>query len=243
MAGKTRSYGSIPPLSSHFNKYAIALLQKRHDFEAKGKCEQICSTLDSNLKFKHIRQIKREVHETFPDCYIDWIEKVNVPQMYGMYLLRKKEMQLNDGKANDVEEMRLYHVTAKSRAKNSLKNSGLDWRRTERSRYGCGVSFSDNITYADYHANKSTSEGDRVIMICSVLVDETYKVNHKRNKGYNLIVPPGTADTTVSSDGCVYVKYNDFDFYPLYFVHYQSNDYEEYYDDEDYDNNYNYYYY
>lgn len=69
--------------------------------------------------------------------------------MYGMYLLRKEEMQLNNGKENDVEEMMLYHVTAKSRAKQSLVDSGLDWRRTERSRYGCGVSFSDNITYAD----------------------------------------------------------------------------------------------
>lgn len=79
--------------------------------------------------------------------------------MYGMYLLRKEEMQLNNGKANDLEEMMLYHVTSKSRAENALADSGLDWRRTERSKYGCGVSFSDNIEYADYHANKATSKG------------------------------------------------------------------------------------
>lgn len=78
-------------------------------------------------------------------------------------------------------------------------------------------------------------------MICSVLVNETYKVDHKRNEGDYLIVPPDTADTTVSCDGFVYVKYNDFDFYPLYFVHYQSNNDEED-DDEDYDYDYNYNY-
>jgi len=52
----------------------------------------------------------------------------------------------------------LYHVTSKFRAINSLVDSGLDWRHSERFRYGCGVSFSDNIEYADYHANKSTVE-------------------------------------------------------------------------------------
>lgn len=79
--------------------------------------------------------------------------------MYGMYLLRKEEMQLavNSG-ANGVDEMLLYHVTTKSRALESLK-SGLDWRRTQRSRYGCGVSFSDDAEYADKYADNSTGEG------------------------------------------------------------------------------------
>lgn len=68
-----------------------------------------------------------------------------------------------------------------------------------------------------------------------------------------MIIPPGQADTTVSRDGCVYVKYNDFDFYPLHFVYYsyESDDYDDYdcdhhydydYDyDYDHDNYYNYY--
>jgi len=91
-------------------------------------------------------------------CSVDWIERVNVPQMYGMYLLRKEEMQLANGEANGVSEMLLYHVTTESRALESLK-SGLDWRRTWRFRYGCGVSFSDDVEYADKYADNSTGEG------------------------------------------------------------------------------------
>lgn len=64
-----------------------------------------------------------------------------------------------------------------------------------------------------------------------------------------MIIPPGQADTTVSRDGCVYVKYNDFDFYPLHFVYYsyESDDYDDnhcdfhYNYDYDHDNYYNYY--
>lgn len=35
---------------------------------------------------------------------LEWIEKVNAPQMYGMYLLRKEEMQLDQGGVIGVDE-------------------------------------------------------------------------------------------------------------------------------------------
>jgi len=86
--------------------------------------------------------------------------------------------------------------------------------------------------------------GNRVIMMCSVLVAKTYEVNHKLNEGQNLIVPPGMVDTTVSRDGCVYVKYNDFEFYPLHLVYYGSNDSEDDdYENDDYEYDDNSYYY
>jgi hypothetical protein len=86
--------------------------------------------------------------------------------------------------------------------------------------------------------------GNRVIMICSVLVAKTYEVNHKLNEGKNLIVPPGMVDTTVSRNGCVYVKYNDFEFYPLHLVYYESNDSEDDdYENDDYEDDDNCYYY
>jgi len=77
--------------------------------------------------------------------------------MYGMYLLRKQEMQLDNYK-NDVQELMLYHVTSESRALESLK-SGLDWRRTRRSKFGCGVSFSNDADYANFYADNSPLEG------------------------------------------------------------------------------------
>lgn len=81
-----------------------------------------------------------------------------------MYLLRKEEMQLENGGAGGVKEILLYHVTTKSRAMKSLK-SGLDWRLTRRSRYGCGVSFSQDAEYADKYADSSTRQG---IIICQL---------------------------------------------------------------------------
>lgn len=80
--------------------------------------------------------------------------------MYGMYLLRKEEMRLENG-GYDAQELVLYHVTAKSRALESLKN-GLDWRLTRRAKFGYGVSFSNDVDYGNYYANRSTNEGKTV---------------------------------------------------------------------------------
>jgi len=61
----------------------------------------------------------------------------------------------------------------------------------------------------------------RVIIVCTVLVCRTWKV--KKNN-YGMTVPPGKADTTVSPNGRVYVKYNDFETYPLFLVYYRRPD-------------------
>lgn len=77
--------------------------------------------------------------------------------MYGMYLLRKEEM-LAQNDRSDVRELLLYHVTTRSKGEQSLER-GLDWRLTRRSKFGCGVSFSDDADYADFYANHSNHEG------------------------------------------------------------------------------------
>ncbi|XP_060838755.1 uncharacterized protein LOC132920399 isoform X2 [Rhopalosiphum padi] len=149
-------------------------------------------------------------------CNINIIHRVNAPQMYGMYLLRKEEMQLTP---EYCREIILYHVTTKSRALESLI-SGLDWRRTRRSKFGRGVSFSDDADYANYYADNFPKEDKRVIIVCTVLVKKTHSVSGKPNDK-KLMIPLGTADTTVSTNGRVYVKYNDYDFYPMYLMYYQ----------------------
>lgn len=75
--------------------------------------------------------------------------------MYGMYLLRKEEMKLNYG---NVRELELYHVTTERKGIESLEN-GLDWRRTRRSKYGRGVSFSDDADYANFYADNRDGVG------------------------------------------------------------------------------------
>ncbi|XP_022168130.1 poly [ADP-ribose] polymerase 12-like, partial [Myzus persicae] len=151
-------------------------------------------------------------------CNINRIRLVHAPQMYGMYMLRGEEMKLVAGRS--VQEKLLFHVTTESRAIESL-DSGLDWRRTHRNKFGRGVSFSDDADYANYYADNSPSEETRVIIVCTVLVSKTYVVP-RHVDGNSLTVPLGLADTTVSDNSRVYVKYNDNEFYPLYFVYYRK---------------------
>jgi hypothetical protein len=127
--------------------------------------------------------------------------------MYGMYMLRMEEMKLDVGRS--VQEKFLYHVTTESRAMESL-NSGLDWRRTRRNKFGCGVLFSDDADYANYYADNFSSEGIFIFICFS-----------NRYQGSTLVIPPNQADTTMSHNKRVIVKYNNNEFYPIYFVYYQ----------------------
>lgn len=90
-------------------------------------------------------------------CQVDKVRNVYAAHMYGMYLLRKEEIQQQTGVGAKCE-MTLFHVTTEQRAVQSLQD-GLDWRRTKRSRFGRGVSFSDDADYADYFADNKTGEG------------------------------------------------------------------------------------
>ncbi|CAI6358745.1 unnamed protein product [Macrosiphum euphorbiae] len=212
---------------SKFTEHAADLILKRASsfvlYHMYDTHRPQCPLLN-NVNAKGYNTIERIVKETFPLCNINKIHQVHAPQMYGMYMLRKEEMNLTFGQS--VQEKLLFHVTTESRALESL-DSGLDWRRTRRSKFGCGVSFSDDIDYANYYADNSSAEDTRVIMICCVMVGNTYvipKQKFARNQisaGSLLVVPPGLADTTVSHNGHVHVKYNDYEFYPLYLVYYQ----------------------
>lgn len=86
-------------------------------------------------------------------CNIKKIRQVYAPPMYGMYLLHKEESRMQG-----VQEKLLFHVTTESSAMESLE-TGLDWRRTQRAKFGCGVSFSDDADYANYYANSSPYQG------------------------------------------------------------------------------------
>ncbi|XP_060879748.1 transcription factor SPT20 homolog [Metopolophium dirhodum] len=195
--------------SSKFTAHAAVQLQRRHNNSTSRRYDE--GQLLEDLGHKESVQLERLVHETFPRCNVDLIHVVNDPQMYGMYLLRKEEMRHGD------KERILYHVTTMSRALESLK-SGLDWRRTGCSKlFGCGVLFSDDADYANYYADHSPKEESRVIIVCAVLVNKT----QRESGNQNLIVLSGNSDTTVSSNGRAYVKYNDYDFYPMYLMYYR----------------------
>ncbi|KAL4149541.1 hypothetical protein QTP88_003470 [Uroleucon formosanum] len=141
---------------SEFTEHAAGHLL---EFVSSFVLDPTCDTnrpLLNEVNSEGYKKIEGIVKKTFPTCNINKIHQVYAPQMYGMYLLHKKEMELNVNQT--ISEKLLFHVTSESRAIKSL-NSGLDWRLTRRAKFGCGVSFSDDIDYANYYADNSCIEG------------------------------------------------------------------------------------
>lgn len=87
--------------------------------------------------------------------------------MYAIYKLRYEEMKLIV-RQSKVKKKNLYHVTTEDRALESLE-SGLDWRRTRRAKFGCGVSFSDDADYANFYSDNSAG-GIIMILFISLIV-------------------------------------------------------------------------
>eukprot|EP00102_Acyrthosiphon_pisum_P018324 XP_008190031.1 PREDICTED: poly [ADP-ribose] polymerase 12-like isoform X2 [Acyrthosiphon pisum] len=118
------------------------------------------------------------------------VQKINNPQLYGLYLLHKEEMKL-DNSIGDVREETLFHATSVKNAKSIARNN-IDWRLTGRTRFG------------------------KAFVVVKVLVKkfETTGIN------YDLEIPSTNCDTTLGNEGNVYVKYDDHTFIPKYIVHY-----------------------
>lgn len=76
--------------------------------------------------------------------------KINNPQLYGLYLLCKEELECDGGK---VQELMLYHATSPSRAK-LIARDNIDWRLTSRSRFGKGACFASCPKYAHEYSSQ-----------------------------------------------------------------------------------------
>lgn len=72
------------------------------------------------------------------------IKKLRNPYLYTAFLLKQQEL-------NDCEVVELIHSTAACHVP-AIKADNLNWRYVKRSKYGCGVSFSFNPDYADFHS-------------------------------------------------------------------------------------------
>jgi hypothetical protein len=111
-----------------------------------------------------------------------------------------------------VTERVLFHATGQSNIESITKNN-LDWRRSIRTKFGCGVSFSPSATYANTWCNRDIGP-NRALIVARVLVGSS----HEGDYGTKLPLPG--YDTTVGNRGQVYVKYYDHEFYPEYVVYY-----------------------
>lgn len=65
---------------------------------------------------------------------------------------------------------------------------------------------------------------ERAFIICRVLVQKVKDVS----VSYDLNIVPNYYDTAKSKNGMVYVKFNDFEFYPQYIVYYREHKVSQY---------------
>ncbi|XP_050533239.1 uncharacterized protein LOC126901073 isoform X3 [Daktulosphaira vitifoliae] len=96
-----------------------------------------------------VQEIRR-LYDLFDSLFqVQRVEKINNPLLYGMYTLRKNEMEYNNPTV-PVNEWLLYHATAITNLQSILENN-LDWRLTCRSRYG--KEQSEDFIFDDYLMN------------------------------------------------------------------------------------------
>jgi len=141
------------------------------------------------------------------------VVRVQNPYLWGCYLLKKAEC--TNRSDCSVTENVLFHATGQSNIYSITKNN-LDWRRSFRTKFGCGVSFSPSAKYANTWCNRDIGSS-RALIVAKVLVGSSHE------GGYNTVLPREGYDTTIGNCGKVYVKYYDHEFYPEYVVYYSDD--------------------
>ncbi|KAJ4441515.1 hypothetical protein ANN_11371 [Periplaneta americana] len=154
-------------------------------------------------------EVKSKIKET-SRILIKKVVRVQNPYLWGCYQLKKAECTLRA--PSSVEEKKLFHATAQDNIE-SITEDNLDWRRSWRTKYGEGVSFSPYARYANTYCNLSCGTR-RAFILARVLVGKSAEGN------YSTELPPPDCDTTVSYDDNVIVKYCDNEFYPEYIAYY-----------------------
>ncbi|KAJ9582227.1 hypothetical protein L9F63_003437 [Diploptera punctata] len=143
------------------------------------------------------------------------VERVQNPFLWGSYLLMKGEYKkrLN----NHPTEMVLFHATSENNVR-SIAENNFNWRRTVRSKFGKGVSFSPSAKYANKYCNMKVGS-NRALILSRVLVGKIQNGSSQRkisDDGY---------DTSIGNGKSVYVKYGDNEYYPEYVAYYRYNQY------------------
>jgi hypothetical protein len=155
-----------------------------------------------------------EVNLRFIDGYgPEKVVRVQNPYLWGCYLLKKAECANRSGCS--VTEKVLFHATGQSNI-DSITENNLDWRRSFRTKFGCGVSFSPSAKYANTWCNRDIGSS-RALIVATVLMGSSHVGD------YDTVLPREGYDTTVGYFGKVYVKYYDNEFYPEYVVYYSDD--------------------
>ena len=184
-------------------------------------------------------QVKPESHEwkqvtekftSMMPVIIKQVTRIQNLWLWEAYSFNKYRMvQKNSGVSN---ELMLYHGTKENNPMAICKGEdGFDLRLSNKGSWGIALYFSENVCYADKFAH-ITSEGDREVLVASVLVGEAYDfgTEHKRelkmppvrerSKG-NLESIKYDSVSAITKDTRVYMLYEMNKAYPAYIVRYQ----------------------
>ncbi|XP_069696805.1 protein mono-ADP-ribosyltransferase PARP11-like [Periplaneta americana] len=154
------------------------------------------------------QKVEAKIHDTLA-VSIDSVKRVQNPYLWGCYLLKKAECK--ERQPSTIETY-LFHATAQRNVQ-SIVEGNLDWRRSSRTRYGQGVSFSPRASYANKYCNRMVGSR-RALLMCRVLVGKSH------DGCYITELPREGCCTTMGNGGSVYVKYYDNEFYPEYVAYY-----------------------
>ncbi|KAJ3647605.1 hypothetical protein Zmor_019475 [Zophobas morio] len=144
---------------------------------------------------------------------VDSIEKIENPYLEKAFELKKhqKETQFVG-----VEERLLFHGTKRANV-DAICRMNFNWRRCQTHKYGKGVSFSPNSTYASVYSDEGLF--NKVMIVAKVLIGNSCI----GDKG--MVVPPEGFDTSQKGfDGIVIVKFEDNEFCPVYKIKYHVRD-------------------
>ncbi|XP_017774311.1 PREDICTED: TCDD-inducible poly [ADP-ribose] polymerase-like [Nicrophorus vespilloides] len=197
------------------NNDIIEYLQQNFGYKIPKFCETTnkvytLSKLDeSGSEYKSIAKTAYVYGGTIGEISIISIEKVFNPYTLALYNLKKSETN------GDVLEYELWHGTTESSLDNILKKN-FDYRLVKQHLFGKGISFSKYFSYAFHYSvsNNPQIDEEYCILLCNVFIGKTeigYKGTNYPNPGYN---------TTIKSNGDVFVKYDDDTFYPTYKIRY-----------------------
>ncbi|XP_069697838.1 protein mono-ADP-ribosyltransferase PARP12-like [Periplaneta americana] len=156
------------------------------------------------------RNVELKIRRSLP-VSISRVVRVQNPYLYGCYLLKKEEYVNRYG---TVTEKELFHATGTHNV-SSIVQQNLNWRLSTRTKFGMGVSFSPDASYANQHCNRSNPLS-RAMFVAKVLVHSTCL-----GSSY-MMLPSVGSDTSTGNNGSVYVKYSDNEFYPTYVAYYTS---------------------
>ncbi|CAH0549524.1 unnamed protein product [Brassicogethes aeneus] len=179
--------------------------------------------------------------------------RVENPFILAQYYLKKVQI----GKRNStVMECNYFHGTKGENLEPICLNN-FNWRKVIKGKFGRGVSFSPRSDYSKHStrlfnisitpmlknsllAIKTNEQQFNAMFLCKVL-------QGKCQGGAPFIkVPQKQFDTTTNGKGTVFVKYEDFEFYPQYIIlmnsavnpnvvgkKYNYDDFDEHFDDFD----------